>query len=187
MLPVFFDVQNLFRHAKDAFGHHHPNFDPVKLHEAVCEPRGWVAHAVRFYTGVPDLRRAPAQNSMTQHTAAFWKKQEMWAGYRSSRLLSLKRQGVCVIKRNLTYQFREKNIPVPKEKGIDVRLALDIVRHARRREFDAAVIYSQDQDLCEVARAVRESGRGSGARHRGLRCRARWFKSARGYARHRLD
>ena len=25
----FIDGQNLFRHAKDAFGHHHPNYDPL--------------------------------------------------------------------------------------------------------------------------------------------------------------
>ena len=31
----FIDGQNLFRHAKDAFGHHHPNYDPRKLTEAV--------------------------------------------------------------------------------------------------------------------------------------------------------
>ena len=24
----FIDGQNLFRHAKDAFGHHHPSYDP---------------------------------------------------------------------------------------------------------------------------------------------------------------
>ena len=27
----FIDGQNLYRHAKDAFGHHHPNFDPRRL------------------------------------------------------------------------------------------------------------------------------------------------------------
>lgn len=40
---AFFDGQNLYQHAKDAFGHHHPNFDPVKLHKAVCDARGKTA------------------------------------------------------------------------------------------------------------------------------------------------
>ena len=35
----FIDGQNLFRRAKDAFGHHHPNYDPVSLTAAV-----WVAN-----------------------------------------------------------------------------------------------------------------------------------------------
>ena len=47
----FIDGQNLYRHAKSAFGHHHPNYDPIKLSEAVCAARGWTSHGVRFYTG----------------------------------------------------------------------------------------------------------------------------------------
>ena len=39
---VFFDGQNLYRHAKDAFGHHHPNHDPKKPFDAVCADKRWV-------------------------------------------------------------------------------------------------------------------------------------------------
>ena len=49
-----------------------------------------------------------------------------------------------------------REIVTPQEKGVDVRLALDVVSRARRREFNVAVIYSQDQDLCEVVQEVRE-------------------------------
>ena len=55
----FIDGQNLFRHAKDAFGHYHPNYGPRKLSDAVCEAHGWINHGVRFYTGVPSADRAP--------------------------------------------------------------------------------------------------------------------------------
>ena len=48
----FIDGQNLFRHAKDAFGHHHPNYDPLLLAEAVCARQGWFSQQVRFYTGL---------------------------------------------------------------------------------------------------------------------------------------
>lgn len=61
---AFFDGQNLYQHAKAAFGHHHPNYDPIKLHNLVCSLNGWKPNLVRFYTGVPD----PKEN-------------EMWAGY----------------------------------------------------------------------------------------------------------
>ncbi len=44
---------------------------------------------------------------------------------------------------------------VGQEKGIDVRLALDVVRFARENKYDVAVICSQDQDLSEVATEVR--------------------------------
>jgi hypothetical protein len=40
---------------------------------------------------------------------------------------------------------------VAQEKGIDVRLALDVVRMAHARAFDVAIVFSQDQDLSEVA------------------------------------
>lgn len=43
----------------------------------------------------------------------------------------------------------------PREKGIDIRICLDIVRMARKHQFDVAVVFSQDQDLSEVAREIR--------------------------------
>ena len=55
----FIDGQNLYRHAKDAFGYHHPNYDPRKLSDAVCANRGWINCGVRFYTGVPSADGSP--------------------------------------------------------------------------------------------------------------------------------
>lgn len=43
-----------------------------------------------------------------------------------------------------------------REKGIDVRLALDVVRLAREGAYDVAVTFSQDQDLSEVADEVKQ-------------------------------
>jgi len=143
---AFFDAQNLYQHAMAAFGHHHPNFDPLKLHEAVCKEHGWISNLVRFYTGVPDPARDP-----------------MWSGYWNSRILALKRTGVHVTTRKLRYREERIHLPdgstktvvTPQEKGIDVRLALDIVSCARTRQYDVAVVYSQDQDLAEIVQEVR--------------------------------
>ena len=44
---------------------------------------------------------------------------------------------------------------IGQEKGVDVRLALDVVRGALRDDYDVALIFSQDQDLSEVADEVR--------------------------------
>lgn len=147
---AFFDGQNLYRHAKDAFGHHHPNYDPLKLHAAVCEKHGWVPNLVRFYTGVPSAER-----------------DHLWAPYWSNRVLALKRAGVVVTTRPIRYHTElvpdgdgvVQEIITPQEKGVDVRLALDVVSRARKREFNVAVIYSQDQDLCEVVEEVKEIAR----------------------------
>lgn len=150
---AFFDAQNLYQHAKAAFGHHHPNFDPLKLHRAVCAANGWRPTLVRFYTGVPTEERSP-----------------MWHGYWSRRLLGLKRAGVVVTTRPLRYRPspEDPGVFIAQEKGIDIRLALDLVSLARKQQFDVAVIYSQDQDLAEVASEVREIAREQG----------RWIKLA---------
>ena len=49
----------------------------------------------------------------------------------------------------------EHTVLVGEEKGIDVRIALDVIRLAHRREYDVAVVLSQDQDLAEVAEEIR--------------------------------
>jgi hypothetical protein len=142
----FFDGQNLFRHAKDAFKHYHPNYDPQKMHAAVCAANGWTPNLVRFYTGVPDSGVAP-----------------MWAGYWSNRILAMKRCGIHTTTRPIKYHTEtvilddetSREVIVPREKGIDVRLALDVVSCAREGQYNIAVIYSQDQDLCEVVQEVK--------------------------------
>lgn len=147
---AFFDGQNLYQHAKEAFGHHHPNFDPIKLHHAVCAATGFTPNLTRFYTGVPDANEAP-----------------MWAGYWSNRVLAMKRAGIHVTTRKLRYHATPVTHPdgstetlkTAHEKGVDIRIALDLVACARRREFDAAIIFSQDQDLHEVVAEVKDISR----------------------------
>jgi len=101
---------------------------------------------VRFYTGVPD----PGDNAF-------------WSHYWHHKLAAMGRQGVTVFSRALRYRNKTIRLPgggestvlVGVEKGIDVRLAIDTIRMAHRGEFDVALIFSQDQDLSEVAREVR--------------------------------
>jgi len=76
-------------------------------------------------------------------------------------------RGVRTFARSLRYSNeriilpdgRESTALVGREKGIDVRIALDIVRMVRHGLFDVALIFSQDQDLSEVAKEVREMSR----------------------------
>ena len=143
---AFFDVQNLYRHAKDAFGHTHPNFDPLKLHTAICHENKWNVDQIRYYTGIPSRERDP-----------------IWHGYWTRRLLALSRQNIITIQRPLRYRDQSILMPdgsthiktTPQEKGIDVRLAVDLVSMAYKNLYDFAVIYSQDQDLAEVVEEVR--------------------------------
>lgn len=143
---AFLDGQNLFHAAREAFGYTYPNYDVRLLADRVCQAKGWQLAGVRSYTGVPD-----------KTDDAFWN--HFWAG----KLSVMGRQGVAVRSRPLRY--RNKRVRLPdgteqtylsgEEKGIDVRIALDVIRMAHRRQFDVALIFSQDQDLSEVAAEIR--------------------------------
>ncbi len=69
--------------------------------------------------------------------------------------------------RPLRYRNRTVELPdgtqhtylVGEEKGIDVRIALDVIRLANAGEYDVAVVFSQDQDLSEVASEIRTIAR----------------------------
>jgi uncharacterized LabA/DUF88 family protein len=143
---VFIDGQCLFRGAKDAFGYTFPNYDIKALSEKVCKEKGWELSGINFYTGVPD-----AQDN------AFWN--TFW----TNKLAAMGQVGIKIISRPLRYH--NEKIPLPngeiktllvgREKGIDVRIALDVIHLAHRKACDVAVIFSQDQDLSEVADEVR--------------------------------
>ena len=152
---VFIDGQNLFHAARISFGYSYPNFDPYELAIAICAQHGWRCResdngipSVHFYTGIPDR----TDNSQWN---LFWR----------SKLATLGRQKgkLQIVTRPVRYcdQFvdlgdgKSTIVRVGHEKGVDVRLALDVVRYANDREFDVAVIVSQDQDLAEVAEEVK--------------------------------
>jgi hypothetical protein len=143
---AFIDGQNLFYAAKQAFGYPWPNYDPILLTESVCQAHGWVPAQVRFYTGVPDMGDNP-----------FW--HQFWA----AKLLEMSRRNVYVFSRSLRYQNRPIRLPdgseysilLGQEKGIDIRLALDIVSLSLSRSYDVALVFSQDQDLTEAVDEVK--------------------------------
>jgi len=143
---AFIDGQNLFYAAREAFGYTYPNYDVHALSTAVCRAHGWDLSQCRFYTGIPD----PADNSS-------------WHRFWSAKLAVMGRQGVEVFTRTLRYRNRRVKLPGGathtfldgEEKGIDVRMALDVIRLALRRQYDVALIFSQDQDLSEAAEEIR--------------------------------
>lgn len=73
------------------------------------------------------------------------------------------RDAIDVFMRPLRY--RNKQIRLPDgtthsfldgdEKGIDVRIALDVISLAHKRQYDVAIIFSRDQDMAEVAEEIR--------------------------------
>ena len=160
---TFFDTQNFYRMTKAIFpGITHPNFDPVKLSNLVCKKKGWQLCETRLYTGVPDKK-----------TNVFWN--AFW----NNKISALKRSGVICYTRPLVNHKTTRKLPdgteetitVPAEKGIDVRIALDIISMANKNLYDVAILFSQDQDLSEVAKEIR-----SVAKYQN-----RWIKIASAY------
>jgi uncharacterized LabA/DUF88 family protein len=143
---AFFDGQNLFYAVKKAFGYSWPNYDPLALASAVCRSKGWLLHETCFYTGLPSI-----------------KDDRFWNHFWTAKLASMGRRRIRTYSRHLKYRNQTVQLPgdatttvlVGQEKGIDIRIALDVVRMARENQYDVALIFSQDQDLSEVADEVR--------------------------------
>jgi len=143
---AFVDGQNLFHAGREAFGYTYPNYDVKALAQTICSAQGWQLIQSRFYTGVPDS----SDNAMWNH---FW----------NAKLLAMSRQGVYTYSRPLRYRNklvmlpdgREHSVLAGEEKGIDVRIAIDVIRMAHRDEYDVALLFSQDQDLSEAAKELR--------------------------------
>jgi uncharacterized LabA/DUF88 family protein len=143
---AFIDGQNLFYAAKYAFGYTFPNYDVPALAAAICGAHGWTISGLRFYTGIPSAADEPLWNH-------FW----------TAKLAAMSTRGVTTYSRSLRYRNQTVCLPdgsstsvlVGQEKGIDVRLALDVVRLAREDAYDVAILFSQDQDLSEVADEVK--------------------------------
>jgi uncharacterized LabA/DUF88 family protein len=159
---VFIDGQNLFYAAKDAFGYTFPNYDPMLLAECVAKQQKWTLAQTQFYTGIPEAKDSPFWNY-------FW----------TAKLAVMGTRGIKSFTRHLKYRNQtvalkdggSTTVLVGQEKGIDVRLALDVVRFARQKKFDVAVIFSQDQDLSELAAEVQGIARDQN----------RWIKIACAY------
>lgn len=116
---AFIDGQNLFAAARDAFGVRAPSFDVVALSHALAASQGWEVRGVQFYSGVPS-----ANDKEPLHRAC------------ASQLREMRTQGARVTVRPLRRRRKRVRLDdgttaeftILEEKGIDVRIALDIVR-----------------------------------------------------------
>ena len=112
---VFIDHQNAYNSAREAFGWtseigRFGNFKPLPLGRLLAADRD--LRQVRVYTGVPSNEKDKVGYQATQRRIASWKAEG--AGL------------VEVFERTLKYPPNEK----PREKGVDVLLAIDLVRLA---------------------------------------------------------
>jgi hypothetical protein len=143
-IVAFFDGQNVLRTSNEVFGLGRGvqwNYDPRKLVEATRDQMEArlgavgapcphvVVQQIRFYTGVPTFER-------DLYGRSYWER--LFTRFRNDHIV--------VVSRNLRYYTQGP----PREKGIDLRIGLDIVRIATSGMCDGILLFSQDSDLYEA-------------------------------------
>ena len=140
---VLLDWQNIYKCARDAFGlTEHPSVagavDPLKLarHLATIVENGRLQE-VRIYRGRPDNDRDPKGYSAWRSQTAAW--QSSMGETLIPRYRDLKYRGGAVM-----------------EKGIDVWLAIDLVKLAMDKAVDRVVVVTSDTDLVPAVELAAE-------------------------------
>jgi hypothetical protein len=140
-VAVFIDYQNMYKGARSAFfphtaSHVDGQFDPLKLGgflKGLRDPTRDLV-AVRIYRGMPSNRHDAKGYGAALRQVSLW--QNLPA--------------ITVRHRALNYRLPTD----PKEKGIDVLLAIDFVSMAMRNEYDIGVLCSADTDLVPALEEV---------------------------------
>lgn len=145
---VFLDWQNVYNSARRAFHQRHDPFmdgqvDPVLLAIHLAgRNTGQTLTQVRIYRGLPDSTKQPAAYAANQRQTAAWEKSPY----------------VKVTRRALQYPTGWPDASLagekPREKGIDVALAIDFVRLAIEDQYDVGILVSGDTDLKPALEAV---------------------------------
>lgn len=141
---VFIDGQNLYHRAKAAWSdtvavapnpYDRPSYDVGKLAAAlVSRIPGRVLSETRFYTGVPN----PTAGA----------RQARWHGFWMNKFRYLRNGGI--------YVYAGKVNSGGQEKGVDVSLALDLVRATYEQRYEVAIIVSQDSDFGPAVSLAKE-------------------------------
>lgn len=147
-VAVFVDYQNVFGTARQCFASLPPGrtdgqVDPIGLGLLLASRRNRpsVLADVRVYRGLPDSMRDLRTYTASQRQASTWTRSPL----------------VTLVTRPLRYPRRWPAEPA-REKGVDVALAVDLVRLAVKGAYDVAVVMSTDTDLVPAVEAVVELG-----------------------------
>lgn len=143
---VFLDYQNVVLLAHRRFGpvgaaNRIANLDPVKLGRLIASRRNTPSELtrVRVYRGLPNPLREPIAAGANDRQADAWQRTGL----------------VTTVRRPLRYPRGWPEIPA-QEKGIDVSLAIDVLRLALERHYDVGVLFSSDTDLLPAVETLTE-------------------------------
>jgi uncharacterized LabA/DUF88 family protein len=166
---IFVDANNWYHNVKKIFTP--SKIDICKLSELISKEKNVKITEIRWYVSMPDLK----------DNVVIYKKQRSFLGH-------LQRQGVKIITRKLqklsTKELKKKRHDIieswdlcdvckpivmeafldiadnqKKEKGIDVWIAIDMVRETISNNIDYAVLISGDADFVPALSLVKEIGK----------------------------
>jgi hypothetical protein len=152
---VLIDYQNTYNDARETF--HAPKLDPARwgnvgpVHLARLlagkGPGRYELTYVGVYCGMPDSSIDPKGFAAQRRRVAAWEK-----------------AGATVRSRTLWYPpaWAMKQGERPREKGVDVQLALDAVVKSIEKVFDTVIIASTDTDLDALVEALAEIQKSTG-------------------------
>ena len=155
---LFIDYQNCYRATRAVFYDHDTassflgQINPLALGQLLVErsDRPRKLKQVRVYRGLPSQQRDPKGYAATRRQIAAWEGDDR----------------VKVIQRPLQYPegWPVTSLPgeKPKEKGVDVALAVDFATMAAKKEYDVGAIFSLDTDLKPALEYVAELTRAWG-------------------------
>lgn len=140
-MVVFLDYQNVYMRARECFcwgsrNHADGQVNPLRLGlklKGLADGTRELA-GVRIYRGMPSNRHSPKGYAAAQRQIGIWNNQGL----------------VQTFTRDLNYRDPSN----PREKGIDVALAVDFVTLAVKGEYDVGVLFSGDTDLLPALEAV---------------------------------
>lgn len=144
---VFIDGQNFYLSAKSAFSLRYPSFDPKSVGNLLAQRViGEDAAQIAFYTGMPVQKYSP-----------------MWSTFWNNKIHAMEEDGIITFTRPLRYVTEtdpsEKTgfkVLSTREKGIDMRIGLDIMEATRRPDCTDIIIVSRDQDFREVVDKIND-------------------------------
>jgi uncharacterized LabA/DUF88 family protein len=138
---IFIDYQNVFKVANNYFlGQNSPAKFEIAMHKIALKVIEYKKHVrelkqIRIYTGIPSKFKQPKSHALASKRIESWKLDPL----------------VKVITRPVSYPVGwpkfHKPGENPREKGIDVKLAIDFVTMAIRGEYDIGILFSVDTDL----------------------------------------
>ena len=158
---VFIDGQNLFKSANEEFGllDKFPPYDPALIGINACkhvnkkefketlkikEHEKLVHTQTRFYSGIPDPNKSDWHSHLYDRWQELIHKMEIdGVSYFTPELQYIKING-------------SSNKYTVAEKGVDMRIGLDLVQLSYEKKYDVAIIFSKDSDFIEAVKSVKQ-------------------------------